>query len=118
MTTPDEIVESSTPPRALTAKARRRAWAEPRVRFWWLLAIVLFGVALFFAITQYLEWSTERRLILNGTPVRARIDSADGIDLPGKSLRPDSIVSLSFTLDGQKHQVSGYLTGQKEMILT
>ena len=44
----DNLSPPPAAPRPITKNARRRSWAEPRVRTWWLLAIVVFLVSLWF----------------------------------------------------------------------
>src|SRR5206468_168383 len=115
-------LDYAAPPRPITPAARRRATVEPRVRFWWLAAMVLGAVVLWLAGTTIWEWSREADVIKNSTPVVATIDAAnDSINeahIPGKKMSPSSIVVLGFTLNGQKQQVHGRLTTKTDFVLT
>src|SRR5688500_2701886 len=81
-------------PRALTAAARRRAWTEPRVRRWWLLAAGVLLLTLYVVLTQIAGWWSERRLLTEGTAVQAVVvaaqDRLQSISVPDKSMPPDS----------------------------
>jgi hypothetical protein len=106
------------PPREVTAVARRRAWVDPRVRFWWLAAGVLLVIALYFAVTQTVIWSQEAWLIERGVQVEARVDHADGITVRDRLMPPASRVGLSFEWEGEVVEVSGHLAGREEHIRT
>jgi hypothetical protein len=62
------------PPRPLTPKARRRAWAEGPVRVWLILSILVAVVTIFFAVEQTLSALQLRKLVDHGTPVTAYVD--------------------------------------------
>jgi hypothetical protein len=101
----------ASPPRELSAKASKRAWAEGRVRAWWLCGAVVLAVTTFYGISQTLNWWNDRKLITQGIAVDANIDEANGSTLQRKFLREEPVkVKLSFTLpDGTKQQVEGQL---------
>ena len=62
-----------TVPRDITPFVRRRAWAEPRVRAWWLLALVLLAITLTLGLQQYLAWSKLHSAIASGVTVPTTI---------------------------------------------
>src|ERR1700722_3639737 len=52
-----EVTKSpGPPPRALTPAVRRRSLIDPRVRFWWIAAVILLVSVVYFLITQLLKW--------------------------------------------------------------
>ncbi len=110
----------SDPPRNVTPRARRRAWAEPRVRLWWLLALGLSLVTLYYLLTQYWGWSLEKWLIREGVPIDAKVEIAGDIPVPvpGRRQPPDAHVQLAFDWQGKEHRVLGWLEGRKEVIIT
>jgi hypothetical protein len=116
----DELPPPPDAPREVTAAVRRRAWAERRVRVWWLLAIVLAVIATYYAVSRLYLWNQERRLITRGQKVQAEVLSWErGGEAPkNKVLPPDVNVYLAFTHDGQEHRVFGPLGGRREQILT
>src|SRR5215213_829827 len=84
------------PPRPLTPRVRRRAWAEPHVRFWWLAAVALVAAGVCMVVVQYREWRREVWLVENGTPVKARIEQAGGEVVGGRPIAPGGAVLLSY----------------------
>jgi hypothetical protein len=106
------------PPRPLTPRARRRAWAEPRVRALWLAAMAAFLVSGYFVTSRYLEWRREAWLITQGLRVNATVTEAGGILLPNKVVPPATPVTLEYEAGGRKVTVQGTLKGRKEHIMT
>src|SRR5438034_3028074 len=51
------------PPRALTKKALRRSWAEPRVRTWLVLALAMLVIALIFTVGRAARSAKDYSLI-------------------------------------------------------
>jgi len=87
----------------------RRAWAEPRVRLWWVTALALVGVGFYVAATEIAERHKEAQLIRRGTPVVATVVSANWKNMHGNSQPGDSLVQLGFDWQGHAQQVTGYL---------
>ncbi len=78
-----------SPPRSITARARRRSWAEPAVRRWMILAIV---VAISLAILggkNFVAGLAERKLIVSGVVTTAKIADA----------RPEADGTVAYTLN-------------------
>jgi len=102
-------------PRAITPNARRRSWAEPRVRNWWLMAIAIFGVALWLVGVRVYGSQSDRWLINHGVRVEADILDVDGNTLK-KQYSPEE--NLPFHLswrmpDGKIHAVNERLKAQR-----
>src|SRR5688572_20913731 len=115
---PLEVLPS--PPRPLTARVRRRAWAEPHVRFWWLAAAALMAAAVYMGVVAYLAWRRELWLVRNGTLVQAKIEQSAGETVAGRPITPEMPVLLSFDWNGQPRRTWGLLEGRgpKEVILS
>ena len=92
-----------SPPRDINARARRRAWDEAPVRLWWLSAIVIGLIAVYFAVTQLADALADRRLIEQGTQVDAEVLKVDGSNITRPMKRDvERLVTLRFTLpDGR-----------------
>lgn len=103
------------PPRPLTKQARRRALAEPHVRFWWLAGLALVAIALYLLIYAVVIWSREAYLIRNGQVVQAYITIADGDPYPHRKA-PESQVEMTFTVNGHEYDVVGVLEGRTEPV--
>lgn len=93
------------PPRAVSARARRRAWADPRVRFWWLSGLVLVGIGVVLLIANYLQWRRDARLVESGAPVNAKVMEAGGLTLATKKVAGDSPVRLEYQWQGKTYDV-------------
>ena len=106
------------PPRPLTARARRGAWTEPRVRLWWLAAAAVAATALGLLAVRYLQWRADTRLVREGRVVEAFIYASEGFPVPGRNRPPSSHVTLRYTVDGKDYEVVGYLEGRKEFYVT
>lgn len=90
-------------PRAITPRVRRRAWAEPVVRFWWLTAVVLGLIGVGFALQSVLDWRHDVNLIRDGVAVDAVVYQVG--EMKGKFKHPqppDSIVTLHFPWKGEE----------------
>jgi hypothetical protein len=115
---PDQVPEGGQaaalppPPRALTARVRGRSWADPHVRFWWLVAIVLFGLGAYLWVRGIVAWRRTRWLVEHGQPVVATIRQANNEQIPRKQ-PGDSNVLLDYEWAGRPHQVWGILEGRR-----
>lgn len=89
------------PPRVATPRIRRRAWGDPRARFWWLSCLVLCLIAAGFAIFGYRVWKRELSLVRIGMRVDARIHAVNHITRPGASFDPSNPVNLQFPWNGE-----------------
>ena len=112
MSTTPESPALTPAPRPIDARVRRRAWADPRVRSWWISAAVLVVLALSLAVQEYLAWSRLRRAITSGVSVQAKIIAVDNINTRLHTPVPrDSIATLQFTYSGHDYLEAGALTG-------
>ena len=107
--TASELAEPAppAPPRPLTARARRRAWTEPRIRFWWMLALALLAIGFYLLIWQYLAWRQDSRLIASGTQIPATVQSVQGITFAGKKYQgEEGPIQLRYQWQGQTYDVT------------
>ncbi|MDB5171637.1 MAG: hypothetical protein JWO87_2353 [Phycisphaerales bacterium] len=111
--------EPSAAPRKLTARVRRRAWGEPRVRFWWLIGVVMLGIGTWFAVVAFRDRAKVQWLIDRGIPVEALVNVANTETVRNRAEPPDSIVELRFDWHGQSFTPHPrMLPGRKEPIIT
>src|SRR3954462_10351620 len=113
--------EFPPPPREVTPLVRRRAWFDRRVRAWWVMAVILIGVATYYALSRLYFWAQEARLISKGDKVQAEVTGGGslGSDSPkGKVLAPDEPIYLRYSYKGQPYQTFGVLRGRKEQVVT
>jgi cell division septal protein FtsQ len=106
------------PPRAMTKNARRRSWAEPRVRNWWMLAIVIFLISLWFVGVRVYGSQSDRWLIHHGVHVEADIIDVDGNPLH-KIYEPDLNLPFHMTWrmpDGKVQTVFERLKAQRQAL--
>lgn len=86
---------ADAPPRRLTSKAKRRAWAESSVRLWLVLAAVLVIIAGIFVATSVGDYLDERDLILNGEKKIATVVTIQGdrgrYDMPRELVLPAEV---------------------------
>jgi hypothetical protein len=110
--------QPSQPPRAITKNARRRSWAEPRVRNWWFMSLAIFLIALAFVGARVYASLSDRALIKHGVRVEADILDVEGNTLkklytPEENLR----FHLSWRMpDGRVHTVNERLKAQRGAI--
>ena len=88
--------------------AGRRAWFDPRVRFMWLVALVLLVTAAGFATTGATAWSRENNLVQHGAPVKARIFNR-GDRRKNALVLMDGAVDLDYEYGGKAYTVTGML---------
>ena len=95
-------------PRELTPSARRAIWTEPRVRRWWLLAIIIFVLFAAYTIEQVLIRNDEVKLIKSGMFITARLLSAENRN-KDQQTQPTDLAHLMLNLPGGAMEVTGYL---------
>jgi hypothetical protein len=81
-----------TVPRPLTARVRRRSWAEAPVRTWMVLTLLIAASLGYLAITNILEGLSERRVIYNGVIASATIVEVNGDSDPRKAIATNGAV--------------------------
>jgi hypothetical protein len=92
-------------PREVTPAASRRAWHEPRVHFWWIVAIGLLAGAAFLAGQQLVAWRADVWLIRNGTKLDAVVWPA-GARVKGRPIEKDDYAHIEFTWKGELRQLT------------
>ncbi|HET6249094.1 MAG TPA: hypothetical protein VFE47_15470 [Tepidisphaeraceae bacterium] len=106
-------------PRPLDARVRFRAWIEPRVRFWWLLAIVLCIIGVGFMINGIHTRYHEAWLIRDGLHIESTVMVADGEPVKGRPEKPGGVVQIQFPWNGADYQPQArVLEGRKEWVTT
>jgi hypothetical protein len=104
-------------PRQVTRSIGLRAWSQPDVRFYWVIALVLGIVALGMGIAVGMDWNHERRLVSHGTPVDAIVQQAGEQTLAGRKQPPDTLCILRFEWHGSPHVTRpAYLAGRQEYV--
>ena len=81
-------------PRKVTRRAKRRAWAEMGVEFWWKSAIVIAIVAMVVGVAAARDALKERELIENGTPVKATLVEVKSTSRTGYAVQRDDDVGV------------------------
>jgi hypothetical protein len=92
------------------------------VRFWWLVGTFFLAVSLWFLGHGIYTWHHENWLLVSGTPVPATVDEVgsggnETGGIKGKSQPPDGRVVAHYVIDGQTHQLVGWLKGRTEWIV-
>jgi hypothetical protein len=106
-------------PRDVSGQVSRRAWTEPRVRLFWLLALGVLLVTLYLLVVHVASWSGEQRLFKSGTQVNAIVIRAQSdihdITLPDKTMPPDTLCTIRFDWNGKPYEpASDYLAEHME----
>lgn len=104
------------PPRELTPRVRRRSWIEPRVRIWWMGALVLLGITACLVGPRLAGSWRDRLLIREGLRVEAEIVEAAGNPLKNKLHGPDENISFKMIFklpNGQSREIYERLKAQK-----
>ena len=96
----------AAPPRAVTARVGRRAWADPNVRFWWAAGLVLSAIGISLLVSRSIDWHRDARLIRSGAQVPATVIEADGMTVLTKKKPGDVAVRLRYDWQGQTHEVT------------
>ena len=100
----------SDAPRPLTPLASRRAWTEPRVRLWWLMAAAVLLAILAYAGDRLWDRRAENQLIANGVPVTATVVSTEQHATAGQTAAVDEPVTIGFAWHGKPVNAQGTLT--------
>jgi len=103
-------VVPALPPRTVTAAIRRRAWGDPSVRFWWLLAVALLLLAPFVGTPPVRRWQTLSRLA-EQPPVQARLIRNQREAIIGRPVLPGDSVQIEVQQGGRQRQLWGTLDG-------
>jgi hypothetical protein len=107
------------PPRALTKKALRRSWAEPRVRTWLVLALAMLVIALIFTVGRAARSAKDYSLMKHGVRVEAYIVDAQGGNTLKKLYDPDQRAPFHMTFnlpDGTFHEINEPLKDQRKAV--
>jgi hypothetical protein len=97
-------------PRTLTMSIRRSVLLEPRVRRWWLLAILIALLFCGYAGDRLWARRVEAQLIHNGTPMHAKISGAEN-KITGMPIGPGDLVQLELNWpDNTQEHVTGHLS--------
>jgi hypothetical protein len=102
-TSSDAQSQIAPPPRAVSARVRRRAWSDPIARFFLLSGIALALIAMVFSVIGINAWRSESQLIRRGVLVDAQIHTVMGIARPGYSADPSNPVTLQFPWQSQPY---------------
>lgn len=116
-----QILSPAPPPapREVTRRVRRRAWVEPRVRIWWLAALVVAAIAGALIIDGLRARAHERWLVEHGAHVDAIVAEANSEMVRGRPQPPSSLVRLQFTWKGQVYNTAlRALPGREKWIVT
>jgi hypothetical protein len=105
------------PPRTVTRAVRRRSLLEPRVRFWWVAAVVLSVIAIYCLVSRAVAWGNDLHLALHGESITATIYSIGDSEQVGRyNYTPDSPVTLYFVYNNTEYYDTGYLEGRHETV--
>ena len=109
---PLPIVAPAPPacPRPPTSLSRRRAWTEPSVRLWWLMALAVLVMILCYAADRLWARHVENRLIATGLLVDARVISAGLHGTFGQTADVGDPVAIGIQWHGQATRLQGTLT--------
>jgi hypothetical protein len=89
---------------------RRRAWAEPNVRFRWVFALIVLLGGFWFAISGVQSWLRDKSL-MQVSPISATISQANSDIHPGRPVPPGATVYVQWKKDGQTVTSAGTLSG-------
>lgn len=104
-------------PRQATPLARRRAWTEPTVRVWWLLAVAIFLLTVVYAVERIWVWNAQGKLIRDGTVIVAKVVEVNGQAITNLKQPPDSMTTLEFDWQGVPQRVRGQLEDHTDYIV-
>jgi hypothetical protein len=109
---PAATIDLPLPPRPLTRRVRLRAWADPHVRVWWVMAAVTLGLGLYLGASAARRWQHERWLT-SLPPVTATIVRTDAETVVNRPVPPGTTMELTFTLAGVPQGVRAVQRGYK-----
>lgn len=104
------------PPRPLTGKVRKRLLSEPTVRFWWILAALIFVTFIVTGIRGIMQWQSEARVIASGPVVKA-IGFGEGARIKGRPLAVNATVYIDYEYQGRKYKSQGPLVPTGELYM-
>lgn len=94
-------------PRNLTAVAARRSWMEPRVRTWWVAALLLLLFAIGWSARQYGSWNRQMTLVREGVKLDASVwvpqDFKANNRIPNRSIQTGAAIILLWEVDGREY---------------
>jgi hypothetical protein len=99
-------------PRALSVRAKRHGWTEPRARFWVVVAAFALAAAAVTLVSEHVGFRRETWLLANGIPVDAEITRVDTASPKGQGFynNPVRNVALKYSVNGVVYEPSQYLT--------
>lgn len=100
-------------PRPITSRAKRRSWAEAPVRTWVILALIVCGVTAYLYAQRARSAMNDRRLVMQGVPIKAKVNTVEENPRPGHSVvrRDGPLVNITYTApDGSTQNDSARLT--------
>jgi hypothetical protein len=103
-------------PRAITPLVAKRSWFEPRVRVWWIIAVIISSFFGSLIVEEVRSWMLERRIVAEGTLVKAKVTRAGDYVISTQTAYPDAEVALEFEYEKTTYDVTGRLAGRKEGI--
>lgn len=101
---PTELPPLADPPRAPTARVRRRAWADPVVRFWWLAAAVTLAAGIYLGVSSFNVWRHDGWLMTQPA-VKATIKQSSQDTIAGRPVKPGMTMELQFPFGGRPASV-------------
>ena len=103
--------EQQHAPREATPRVRRRAWAEPRVKAWVLVATVAALMITYLLVSQFLTYRRDAWLFENGRKVDATVVRVETAVTPGQGYSnvPVKNVGLKYEVGGEEIALDQYL---------
>lgn len=95
-------------PRAVGSRASRQSWFESAVRFWWVSALFLLVVAIFFLGARLSDWMAQRKLIDTGNRTEALV--FDDTKIYGRNAPRSKPLYIQWKVDGKQYEVLRQLT--------
>lgn len=106
------------PPRPVGSLARKRAWIEPGVRFWWIAAILIVVAAIGLAVQGVLNWREENFVIREGVVVEATAFTAGEIRVANRPIPMERPVTLDYEFNGRTYSSRGMLTNVGQVYIS
>ncbi|QOV91786.1 hypothetical protein [Humisphaera borealis] len=105
----DPVSSLPPPPRPVLPRISRRAWSEPTVRFWWVLAFVLLALAPFVGAGPFRQWQKLSRLSTEPA-VNAKVLRTDRETVTGRPTLAGAQVQIEIAAPSPR-QLWGTLDG-------